>query len=73
MYMEDYIKQLDLILTSTGEKVLTDSGNISHNQALEKAKKEYKKYQVKTLSPVEEEYFKTIKDLNNKIEKLNKD
>ena len=73
MYMEDYIKQLDLILTSTGEKVLTDSGNIGHNQALEKAKKEYKKYQVKTLSSVEEEYFKTIKDLNNKIEKLNKD
>lgn len=49
MYMEDYIKQLDSILSSTGEKLLTDAGKISHNQAIEKAKAEYKKYQVKTL------------------------
>ena len=68
MYMEDYIKQLDSILSSTGEKLLTDAGTISHNQAIEKAKKEYKKYQVKTLSPVEEAYLKTIKEINKKID-----
>ena len=73
MYMEDYIKQLDLILTSTGGKTLIGSGSISHNQAIKKAKQEYKKYQVKTLSPVEEEYLKTIKDVNNMIKKPNKD
>ncbi len=69
MYMEDYIKQLDSILSSTGEKILTDAGTISHNQAIEKAKTEYKKYQVKTLSPVEEAYLQTIKEINKKIEK----
>lgn len=68
MYMEDYIKQLDSILSSTGEKLLTDAGTISHNQAIEKAKTEYKKYQVKTLSPVEEAYLKTIKEINKKID-----
>ena len=73
MYMEDYIKQLDLIFTSTGGKTLIGSGSISHNQAIKKAKQEYKKYQVKTLSPVEEEYLKTIKDVNNMIKKPNKD
>ena len=69
MYMEDYIKQLDMILSSTGEKVLIGAGSISHNQAIEKAKLEYKKYQVKTISPVEKEYLKALKEINSKIEK----
>ena len=68
MYMEDYIKQLDSILSSTGEKLLTDGGKISHEKAIEKAKTEYKKYQVKTLSPVEKAYLDTIKNVNKKIE-----
>ena len=63
MYMEDYIKQLDGILSGTGEKLLTDAGSVSHRQAVEKAEKEYRKYQVKTLSPVEEAYLDTLKQL----------
>lgn len=69
MYMEDYIKQLDAILSSTGEKVLIDAGTVSHEQAIEKAKSEYKKYQVKTISPVEREYLNALKQINKKIEK----
>ena len=72
MYMKDYIKQLDMILSSTGEKMLNGSGRISHKQAIQKAKAEYRKYQVKTISPVEEEYLNTIKEINNKIEKKEK-
>lgn len=37
MYMEDYIKQLDIILSSTGEKVLIGAGSISHNQEIGRA------------------------------------
>lgn len=69
MYMEDYIKQLATILSSTGEKLLIGAGTVSHEQAIEKAKSEYKKYQVKTISPVEKEYLKTLKEINSKIEK----
>lgn len=72
MYMDDYIKQLDMILSSTSEKVLIDAGSVSHNQAIEKAKEEYKKYQIKTISPVEEEYFKSLKEINSKIDKKEK-
>ena len=72
MYMKDYIKQLDMILSSTGEKMLNGSGRISHKKAIQKAKAEYRKYQVKTISPVEEEYLNTIKEINNKIEKKEK-
>lgn len=63
MYMSDYVGQLDNILRATGEEVLTHAGKISHAQAMEKAKAEYKRYQAQTLSPVEEEYLKTIKQL----------
>ena len=63
MYMSDYVEQLDNILRATGEEVLTHAGKISHAQAMEKSKAEYKRYQAQTLSPVEEEYLKTIKQL----------
>ena len=72
MYMSDYIKQLDLILSATGEKVLTNAGSISHKEAMDKAKKEFKKYREKTLSAVEKAYLESIKQLETKIGKDNK-
>ena len=63
MYMKDYITQLDSILSSGGRKLLQHSGKVSSEQAKEKALKEYRKYQVKTISSVEEAYLKTIKQL----------
>ena len=66
MYMADYVEHLDRILSSTGEKVLEGSGTVSHAKAIEKAKSEYKKYQAKTLSPVEKAYLQTIKSLDIK-------
>jgi hypothetical protein len=69
MYMSDYVTQLDNILSSTGEQLLTDAGRISHQQAMDKAKAEYRKYQVKTISPVEQAYLDTIKVLQKKAKK----
>ena len=69
MYMKDYIKQLDTILASTGENLLLDAGSISHKQALDKAKAEYKKFQEKNLSPVEKSYLENIKAIQKKIGK----
>lgn len=69
MYMGDYVKQLDLILSSTGEKLLEGSGSISYQRAMEKAEAEYRKFQVRELSPVEQAYIDTIKSLNSKITK----
>ena len=69
MYMSDYVEHLDRILRSTGEALLEGAGTVSHAQALEKAKREYKKYQAKTLSPVEEAYLQTIKDVEKTARK----
>lgn len=64
MYMNDYIEQLDNILSSGNRKLLTGSGTISHEQAIEKARAEYRKFQTENLSPVEDAYLETIKAAN---------
>ena len=72
MYMADYIAQLDNILASTGESLLIGAGRVSHKQAQEKATAEYLKYQERTLSPVEQAYFESIKVLAEKTSKKKK-
>lgn len=69
MRMEDYVRELDNILSSTGRKVLETAGTVSSQQAKEKAKKEYKKYKAKTLSAVEKDYLKTVVALEKKAKK----
>ncbi len=66
MTMKDWSEHLDRILTMSGEQLLMGSGSISHTQAIEKATEEYKKYQQKTLSQVEEDYLNTIKLIESK-------
>lgn len=65
MTMEDWVKHLDNILTVTGEQLLVGNGSVSHQQAMEKAETEYKKYKARTLSDVEKDYLAAIKQLEN--------
>lgn len=67
MYMADYVKQLDAILSSGGRKLLKGAGTVSHAEAIEKAHSEYKKYQQKTLSPVEEAYLNTLRAAEKEV------
>jgi len=69
MYMSDYVEQLDSILVSGNRKLLEGAGSVSHDQAMKKAKEEYRKYQEITLSPVEEEYLKSIKGISKEVKK----
>ena len=69
MYMSDYVEHLDNVLKTTGEKLLQGAGTISHAQAMEKATEEYRKYQVQNLSPVEEEYLESIKNIHSTAKK----
>ncbi len=72
MYMADYVQHLDNVLKTTGEKVLQGVGKISHAQAIEKATEEYRKYQVQNLTPVEEEYLESIKNIHDTVKKNGK-
>lgn len=69
MYMQDYIKELDNILSSTGRTVLENAGKVSTTQAKNKAKHEYQKYKAKTLASVEKEYLEAITSLGKEAKK----
>ena len=69
MYMDDYVKQLDSVLSSGNRKLLTGAGSVSHKQALEKAKSEYRKYQEITLTPVEKAYLESIKEVSKEVKR----
>lgn len=73
MHMDDYVRQLDTILSSTGESLLHGPGSVSHQQAMDKAREEYRKFQVREISPVERAYLDTIKALNAKAKNKGKD
>lgn len=73
MYMRDYIAQLDAVLSSGGRKLLDGAGKVSHQQAMEKAQTEYRKYQAQTLSPVEEAYLETVKSLEKTVKKKSRE
>ena len=69
MYMDDYVKQLDSVLSSGNRKLLTGVGSVGHKQALEKAKSEYRKYQEITLTPVEKAYLESIKEVSKEVKR----
>ena len=69
MYMDDYVKQLDSVLSSGNRKLLTGAGSVSHKQALEKANSEYRKYQEITLTPVEKAYLESIKEVSKEVKR----
>lgn len=69
MKMQDWAEHLDSILLATGEEILQNAGKISNQEAIQKAQDEYKKYQQKTLSPVEQSYLDTINQLESKLKR----
>ena len=69
MHMSDYVEHLDRVLSSTGEQPLVGAGKVSHKQAIEKANREYQRFVVQNLSPVEEAYLQTIKEVEKTARK----
>jgi hypothetical protein len=69
MTMKDWAEHLDKILTMSGERLLLGAGSVSHEEAIEKATTEYKKYQQKTLSEVEKSFLDSIKKIESKSKK----
>ena len=69
MHMSDYVEQLDRVIQTANKEILDGSGSISHKQAVDKALEEYRKFQVNNLSPVEQSYLETIKNLEKKAKK----
>ena len=72
MYIADLIKQLENFLKLTNKNILTHSGKISHQKAIEKAHSEYAIYKEKIknrLSQVEKDFIKQLEITSNKLKK----
>ena len=69
MTMNDWANYLDRILTSTGKQLLLDGGLVSHQEAMDHAATEYRKYKQRTLSDVEQDYLNAIKAISDKSKK----
>ncbi len=63
MTMNDWADYLDKILTMSGENLLQGMGNVSHEEAMNHATTEYRKYKQRTLSDVEQDYLASIKQI----------
>lgn len=66
MKMQDWINKLDDFLKISEKKILKNAGEISHEQALDKAKSEYEKYR-------KEEDRKYISDFDREMKKLERE
>ena len=65
MTMNDWANYLDRILTMSGEQLLQGAGSITHEEAMEHATNEYRKYKQRTISDVEQDYLNAIKRIGN--------
>ena len=66
MYMKDWLETIDDYLKMTRRDILKTKGTVTHKQALEKAHEEYEKYKKREesrLSPVEQDFFDSINEL----------
>ena len=69
MTMNDWAAYLDRILTMSGEQLLQGSGCVSHEEAMEHATTEYRKYKQRTISDVERDYLFSIKSIEDSVKK----
>jgi len=70
MYMKDWLETLDKFSKDFGIGVLENAGTISHEQALDKAHREYEQYRkqfVDELSEVEKAYLESLNEMKKKL------
>ncbi len=68
MYMKDWLETIDDYLKMTRRDILTAKGRVTHKQAIDKAHEEYEKYRKRQddlLSPVEQHFMESIKELES--------
>ena len=66
MYMKDWIERLDDFLRMAGRKLLEHAGTVSHEEALEKARREYDEFHQRMLTeptPVELHFIEAVDEV----------
>jgi hypothetical protein len=63
MTMKDWIEKLNGFLTLNNRDILENAGKISHELAIEKAEREYDKYNLQQQKTIESDFDKAVKNL----------
>ena len=66
MTMKDWINELDNQIIQNKRKLLEGKGKISHQEAIEKAEKEFEIYRDREMKQLESDFYKIVKMLKNK-------
>ncbi|MCH7534463.1 MAG: virulence RhuM family protein [Bacteroidetes bacterium] len=69
MYMKDWVERLDSIVQLNGKELLTHAGKISHQKAIKKSTKEFKKYKE---AQKQIEHEASLKEIEADIKRLKK-
>ena len=64
MTMQEWIDELDRVLSNNRRPLLEGSGSISHQQAQEKAVHEYTIYRQREMNQLESDYDRAIRQLS---------
>ena len=64
MTMQEWIEELDRVLSNNRRPLLEGSGSISHRQAQEKAEHEYAVYRQREMNQLESDYDRAIRQLS---------
>ena len=64
MTMQEWIEELDRVLSNNRRPLLTGTGSISHQQAQEKAEHEYTIYRQREMNQLESDYDRAIRQLS---------
>lgn len=64
MTMQEWIDELDRVLSNNRRPLLEGSGSISHQQAQEKAEHEYTIYRQREMNQLESDYDRAVRQLS---------
>lgn len=70
MYMKDWIEKLHGFLSLNDREILSHAGKISHQLAIEKAEKEYEKYNTIQINTKESDFDKQVKKIETSKQKI---
>jgi hypothetical protein len=66
MTMEDWVVELDRQLLGNRRELLKGKGKISHEQAIEKAEKEFEIYRAREMKQLESDFDRAVKQLTQR-------
>ena len=68
MTMQQWIEKLDNILSASNRPLLSNTGTVSHKQAIEKATQEFEAYRRKEMLQYESDFDRAIKELKSQTD-----